>query len=377
MTLTISRTHAAAAALLVTLAWRATAAEPAAPASRQVADVNRTTRVSVDWQGQTLRPALANLRQAHGLAVIVDRRLDPSTPLNGHFSAVSVDELVAQAAEIAGGASTRLSDVGYVGPESTARRLRTVAALRLQEAKSLDKPTRDRLLKRQPLAWDDFSVPREILTSLGDEAQLDWDGLAQVPHDLWAAVRTPPLTWVERVTLMLAQFDLSFELAEGVARVVPMPATVAIERRYPGGASAERTAERFRQRAPAAEVELQGDAVIVRARVEDHEVLTAKRGPTRPQSPLAGERRFQLQLNNVPLRQALAALEKRLEISFAFDAAELTAAGVDLERTVSVRVQDATLDELLSALLTPTGLTFRRDDGAAISLVPARAPDGR
>lgn len=329
--------------------------------------------VSATWQGQPLRQAMDNLAQSQGVAVMIDRRLDPSTPLTGQHADATLDELFSVAAQAAGGAATRLGEVHYLGPAKTAARLRTIAALRSEEAKRLPAPNRNRLLNKKPLFWDELGEPREILRRLCAEAQVRCETSEAVPHDLWAAVKTPPLALTDRLTLVLAQFELTFELDDDdtAMRLAPLPEVTVIERRYPGGTSAARVAERFRQRLPAGDVSVVNGEVVVRARVEEHELLTARSSAGQEKKPVAGESRYQLQLQGVPLRQALAALEKRLTISFTYDAEDLTKAGVDLDMPVSIRVQDVTLDALLTTLLQPVGLAYRREESGEFSIFPA------
>lgn len=329
--------------------------------------------VSATWQGQPLRQAMDNLAQSQGVAVVIDRRLDPSTPLTGQHAEATVDELFSVAAQTAGGAATRLGKVHYLGPANTAARLRTIAALRSEEAKRLPAPIRNRLLNKRPLAWDELGEPREILRRLCAEAQVRCETSEAAPHDLWAAVKTPPLAWTDRLTLVLAQFDLTFELDDDGAamRLAPLPEVAVIERRYPGGTSAARVAERFRQRLPEGDVSVVNGEVVVRARVEEHELLTARSSSGQEKQPVAGESRYQLQLQGVPLRQALAALEKRLMLSFTYDEEGLTKAGVDLDMPVSIRVQDVTLDTLLTALLQPARLAYRQEESGEYTIFPA------
>lgn len=357
---------------LLVVCGRLPGAEPGKSTAR-VRGGKQPATVSAVWQGQPLRQAMDNLARSQGVAVVIDRRLDPSTPLTGQHADATVDELFSAAAQAAGGGATRLGEVHYLGPPNTAARLRTIAALRSEEAKRLPAPYRNRLLKKMPLAWDELGEPREILRRLCAEAQVQCETSEAVPHDLWAAVKTSPLTWTDRLTLVLAQFDLTFELHDdGTAmRLAPLPEFAVIERRYPGGTSAARVAERFRQRLPEGDVSVVNGEVVVRARVEEHELLTSRSSAAQETKPVAGESRYQLQLQGVPLRQALAALEKRLMISFTYDEEGLTRAGVDLDMPVSIRVQDVTLDALLTALLQPARLAYRQEESGEYVIFPA------
>ena len=72
-------------------------------------------------------------------------------------------------------------------------------------------------------------APRELLTHLVEQAGVDLLGGQQVPHDLWAAADLPALTWVDRVTLIVNQFDLTFEVVPGgrSVRLIPVPPPAA------------------------------------------------------------------------------------------------------------------------------------------------------
>ena len=101
------------------------------------------------------------------------------------------------------------------------------------------------LLQPKPLAWPDFATPRDILTDLARQNGLTLEGLDRVPHDLWAAADLPPLSLVERLTLVANQFDLTFALsADG--RTVTL---AAHSRGSAGGTTARRASRRPPSRA--------------------------------------------------------------------------------------------------------------------------------
>ena len=67
------------------------------------------------------------------------------------------------------------------------------------------------------------------------ECHIEIQGTDRIPHDLWAAGDLPPLNLTDRLTLVAAQFDLTFAIdptGESVS-LVEMPATVEISRSYP------------------------------------------------------------------------------------------------------------------------------------------------
>jgi hypothetical protein len=71
---------------------------------------------------------------------------------------------------------------------------------------------RARLLNQRPLVWPDLAQPRDLVAALAAEAGLSVKLPDSTPHDLWPAVDLPPLTWTDRLSLVLAGFDLTFEI---------------------------------------------------------------------------------------------------------------------------------------------------------------------
>ena len=93
--------------------------------------------------------------------------------------------------------------------------------------------------------------------------------------------------------------------------------------------------------------------------------------PTEQTTVTAGKEVFQLSVENAALDQVVAQLAERLNLEFDWDRAAIDDAGIAADQLVSVKVKDASLDELVQAVLAGTGLAFRRND-RKISLYPAR-----
>ena len=100
--------------------------------------------------------------------------------------------------------------------------------------------------------WDDLTEPRQLVDALAEEAGVEILGVERIPHDLWPAADLPPLSWIDRLTLIAAQFELSFELDKTGrrAQLVPMPEDVAVVRSYQAGADAAVVARRWTKALP-------------------------------------------------------------------------------------------------------------------------------
>jgi hypothetical protein len=132
--------------------------------------------------------------------------------------------------------------------------------------------------------------------------------------------------------------------------------------------------ESLRQQFPAAQMRLDADWLSVDARLEDHERLAASLAGT-PSAPAIrppaapGKQVYTLRVEEQTVRAVVNTLAQRLNLQLEVDERVLAAAGLSLDRRVTFDVREASEDELLSAVLQPAGLDFRRE-GARVRIVP-------
>jgi hypothetical protein len=332
--------------------------------------------VDVYWSGTPLRQAVTRLSRTERVAVLIDRRVDPGQECNLKRSRLPLGTVLEDIAASQGLGLSWLGPVAYLGPPPFTSRVRTLAELRREEALRLPVRAGRKFLLPKRITWDDFAAPRELLAELAAESGIEIFGLDQVPHDLWAAADLPPLSLVERLTLVAGQFDLTFQVAAdgGSVALVPVPDDVAVERSYPGGPQPEQLARNWAALLPDCQVQVVGNEIYVRGLLEDHERI---RGSARAPEPgivgpghtREGQDRFTGKVAG-PLGQLLEQLAARFQLELRIDHQALQEANISLQQYVSRRVEDATLDELFEALLTPAGCTFRRN-GKVIEIRPA------
>ena len=367
------------------LAQATAAAEPPALAATSQ-DLQRRLAepVSVGWSGTALREALMARGRLSGIAMLVDRRVDPG--LTVELTVVEqptyvVLEKVAAAHKLG---ISFFGPVVVVGPQNAMADLRTVAALRQQESQTFAIDLRNALARKSPLAWNDLAEPRALLTQATAEAGLTVANAELLPHDLWPAVTLPPLTLLERLTLLTAPFDLTFHIDGATRRLMlrPIEEQPRITRTYTVGSAAEATLARWKTLIPDAELRREGATIIVRGRVEDHERLkpggatapvAARPSGTKPAiTALAGpaERRYTLRLKNKPFIELIKLLRDTHMLPIEVDDAAIRDAGISLEKWTTVEVTDATLEELLRQAGAPLGLTVRAEAGK-LRILPA------
>jgi hypothetical protein len=284
---------------------------------------------------------------------------------------------------------TKLGPLIYIGPPEYTARLRTLAEMRAEEVRALPHVARRKLTEIDRMAWDDFAAPREILGQLAEKSRLPIVGLERVPHDLWAAAELPPLPLIDRLTLLLGQFDLSFQVSPDGDSITlaPLPARVAIVRSYSGGADAEQLAAKWAAAAPQCEVWASDGMVYVRGLLEDQERIaglnrpagrsssrppkTVARPPAKVRKAAPGETLYTVSGTKGPLRVLLEQLAGKMQLELKIDEEAMQKANISLDQPVSFDgVQNVSFDELWTALLKPTGCTYRHH-GKTLWIVPA------
>jgi len=329
--------------------------------------------------GWPLREKLAGLARANQVAILLDRRVDPGQklaqsidgdqPLRDAFFQIAQDRALGVCL---------LGPVMYFGPMRPVSRMRTVAEMRREEVAKLSPAARSRFSDRRPVKWDDLATPRELLQQAADSSGVKIAGVDRVPHDLWAAADLPPLDLIERLTLIAGQFDLTFQLSPdgGTVTLVPIPEEVAVVRSYPGGSDPEALARKWAELAPDCQIKVVEGRVFVKGLLEDHERISSPPGrptgskPSEP-TPIDKIRIDHMPVKNVPLGKVLKFLAGKLSLDVQIDDSAVRRAGISMKQLISFDVKNATVDELLAAVLEPVGLTFRRQ-GRVVQISPAQ-----
>jgi hypothetical protein len=300
--------------------------------------------VDILWADNPLHQAMVRLSRACRVAILIDRRVDPGQKLDVSLRGVPLESALQTIARGRGLGVSRLGAVVYLGPLPAAERLPAVAAGFDKQVRLLPPAVQRRYHQLKALAWEDLATPRELLSQLGRQGGLEIANLEQAPHDLWAAADLPPLSLVDRLTLVAIQFDLTFHVTANGSRLELVPA--------PGGSYGP---SKDLQPTPQRDRGLAGPRVPASGR-------TVK--------PAGGQDRFQIDVREKPLGPVLRQLADRLDLDLRIDQQAIRTAGISLDQRVSVHLQNATVDEILGGLLRDTGLSFHRRQ-RVIEIVPA------
>lgn len=319
--------------------------------------------IGVTWADNPLRSALAKLSRQCRIAMWVDRRIDPERRLSLSIAnepfGVGCQRIAAKIDAAVG----RVGPVVYIGPPAVADRLATVAALRRGELEQVAVNRRSTFTAPKSLRWDDLAEPRQLIKDLAREAGLETPDLERrVPHDLWPAASLPPLVWSDRLTLILAGFDLTFvrHEVEGTLELVPLPESPTIEKTMAVKGGPAKVAAELADKFPQAELRVVGTRLVVRGRFEDLEMIerVARGERVERARVVPGPSEFSLKVENQPAGAVVRHIAKQLMLTLdvAPDAVEA------LEQRVSFSAERLRLSDLLDTVLRGTGLQFELQD---------------
>jgi hypothetical protein len=321
--------------------------------------------VGVTWSGNPLRRGLTNLSVSQRVAVLLDRRVDPDQTIDFSATNTPFEQLIhGVAAKLQLGVS-RVGPVLYVGPPDTTKKLATLVELRKEDIRSLSPDLQQRLLRARAWRWPMLTAPRDLVEGLANDSGIRFYRYEeQIPHDLWPAGDLPPMGFAERVSLLAAGFGKTFEFSpDGSAvRFIPIPETVSLRRHYEAGGSADRLATQFAERFPDSQFRAVGEEIEVVGLWEDHDMIdrilrgeTVRRPTPATDRPLPGTvTKYTVPDTTASASQILKQIAPKFGLKLWVDPRAVR----QLEERVRVHVTDVTRDELLQAIVGPTGLEF-------------------
>ncbi len=327
--------------------------------------------------GSSLRELLERFSQLQRVAIFLDRRIDPSTPVQLSERNITLAQVLARLADQCGGVVSYVGPVVYIGPRAAGTAsLARVAQQRVLEARQLPRVRAARFLAEETWRWDELTEPRTLLDQLAQEAGVGIVPLELIPHDLWPGVDLPTLSWIERMTLVLAGFGLTFEWSDEGRQIqlVPLPTESIVARSYDVTLTQARWDQVSSQFSPS-QLERTSLGIRFRGTQEEHQRLQEllQQGVSSPASPPRGGKTVHsLRVNEQPVGAILNTLAQQLSLRLEY------AEGVNerLQSRVTFELREVPLEKLLEATLSPAGLTYRREqDVIRISPQATGTPD--
>jgi len=345
---------------------------------------------SIYWTDVPLREGLLRLAETHGVAIVLDRRCDPGEPVTLTVRQQSLRDVLSAIAHQRSCELGFLVPVVYIGPAEAANWLEIIAAQRRKELQALGR-VGTAALRPSPVSWPRLSTPRNLVLQWAREAGWQLANAEEIPHDLWPEANLPALTIADRITLVLFQFDLTYQVSEtGVMTVAPLAPQNGEIKRFWVGNKTSVLAQRWEQQFPGCIVVPSGPEIVVQGPPETlrelarlaSDLASSQQSRSSPNSTAAAttdpfaQRRFTVKDGRGTLEGVITQLSRQLGMEVQFDTEAARREGIRLDQLIEFRVTNATVDELWRAILEPRGLTFVRM-GRTIRIFPASHTSAR
>ncbi|MFK7817485.1 MAG: hypothetical protein AB8G99_02100 [Planctomycetaceae bacterium] len=314
---------------------------------------------------RSLRDALQQLAMDRGVAVVIDRRIDPDQRISVRLETFSLLESIEAIASEAEAGVSVLENVVVVGRRESMRNLATLIRLRQKEARKI-RSARS-LREKKDFGWEVLSEPRTVLDEVLADSGIQVKESAVIPHDLWAAATLPKTDGVTAVSVILIQFGMTFRFdpAGKAIEAVPEPESVAIEERVRVSSKAPANLlEIVGQQFPRVKVRRSGSSLRVSGTVESIEAIRDLALGRKPEVSQRQEKTrmddvsYTLTASQVPAR-AIFERMKEQGTPVEWDDSDLKSAGVDLDKLVAVDVRKATMTQFVKILCDQIGAEFR------------------
>ena len=190
--------------------------------------------LSVWWKDAKLRDRLMAFSETQDIAIMLDRRIDPSTIVNLGVENRTVDQVFRRISSAAKIGVCRIEDCYYFGPVDTTIALPIAIDTLARQAK--------KVARRSPVKWtvkrrvrtEPVVATKALIQAIATKHGFVVNGLDELPHDLWYSVSLPPTSVIGQIQLMLAGFDKSFKIDPNgkSITIIDFPKTESAKRNF-------------------------------------------------------------------------------------------------------------------------------------------------
>lgn len=310
--------------------------------------------------------AVSDLQTNLRYAIVVEHMIDPGQPVTLVTGLVKSDELLRQLAASIGADVSFTENYAVVGRPESVGRLRTVLELRRTELRSmrtkLDADVYRRCFEPAGSGWPNLMRPNEYVRQQIQSVGLTVSEEQLLPHDLWKAQSLPAVEFVERMTVVLNQYDLTFQI-DDVGRVIfiPVEERPSVRRRVRVPSDRRMAVESLLKAEPSVQAAWVGSRVTLDGTVE---MIEAVEGVIRNESTTATKEDLRTQGFTMSIPHGSTVLQ--VVESFRAQGVEIRIQGASdavrqhfLQRKVQLNAERMLGAEFFPTLLKENGVTVR------------------
>jgi hypothetical protein len=319
------------------------------------------------WDQQPLRDATAGVSQAYAVSIWIDRRIDPTQAVSytpqtvPEISAIwPQDSLGAKLEQVLRGAGCGVGLVENVVVAAPPLQLPKMqaAAVRLHDA--LQRQEERMATEFRPLQWPELCTPQQLLDKIAQQWGITIQGT--LPHDLMHAGRLQePTTLATQLTLVCGGFGQeAVMVGPRTLALQPLSAATRWSANYPKKQLNASSFTAARNAFADSTVRCRNDACTVQGETNFHLAVQANLPAGRGGAAASDSRAtWNFEIANAPVKAIMDSLAAGANLEIKWDP---SCTEGQQSQLLSLKVQQASLDELLQQVCEAAGLRFTRQD---------------
>jgi hypothetical protein len=306
---------------------------------------------SLTWRDSPIRERLIRLSRQKKVALFIDRRIDPSTPVDISVTDVSFEHFLWRVAASHDWGVARLDDFYFLGPADTAAAL----PILWQQLKEENRKHRNQFQvdwnQREKFYLPALSSPGDALDRLSRVYGFQVES-EKLPHDLWFETDLPALTLDQRVALLVVGFGRWIERSNDgeLVRLIPFESPAHGKIKLGRFENARTRVRELRESFP--EVRFSNSGKIIYASGSPRqlaEIRSAMLLQNSSDAPKSGQQTYTLTTSS-SRGNILASIAKMISAEFDYDSTQVAI----LSEQIEIRVDQVSLNELLDRVMEGT-----------------------
>jgi hypothetical protein len=318
--------------------------------------------VSVTYTGVPLRENLVKFSRHEGIALFIDRRVDPGILISMTEANFTFEQALWKLAANNNLGACQLGELYYLGPPEVAM---VLPVLWNDMKTSTNRPGRQKTKwsKRTVINWPMLNQPNETLEQLARTHQFkvhtrtngaikNAASIQALPHDVWPEMRLPAISLDEQVALLLVGFGLWFERNDegSEIKIIDFPAVRSGEITWRGLTDMKKMLPQLKSQFSSAKFSIKGKTLIAHGQVanlsEISKWLVAERKPAK------GKLKVYSLKTHATRKQILATICRGRTLEYAPELSRI------MDERIEFSVENVGLEELIRKVLQNTDLKF-------------------
>ena len=291
--------------------------------------------ISTRWD-LSLKDALNSISETQRVAIFLDRRINPAQKIQLEVNDKTLNAVLQQIANQANAQTSYIRNVIYIGPVKTTHLLATVAAIHAEQHRRNQAENKVLFTVGKRTQWNRLSQSRSIVTAIAKTVNAEITNIEVIPFDLWDKHTLPNLPFAMRMSIVLAGFDLTYQMNNDRSiTLTPFPTEAKYLKAFSNKVSAANF-NRIKNIFPTLQITNSNQQLVAVGRWEEIaelELLLRGNSITRPKPTTTSKQVYTLTVTNQTIQNVLQAIasNEKLELVGSAEAQKIWSKRISLE----------------------------------------------